>query len=462
VQSTARIEEVQPLGGRRLRLTFSPRLTAEIELTAEILKDAPVALGDPAVFQRVEVTQNGQLAWPGGYTLDADTLYQRARATAGLKGAAPASGASGKGEKGEKGEKAGVTIPALLGTILSGLGVLGFVTFAGGVVLWSRFNEMGIPADHALGLVPKSELVSTGADFLVPAMLFSIGAVVLVVVVGSTIDYLIEHFNSRKWPPTRWLVAPVVLGLTELAFALKLEDKLPSGAILVLVLVAGLGALTVSSAARVHLAAFALATFLAVGSFAIARTYELTTHDLKVLPMAYSRTQPGEATRVEVGYFVAETSDRILFASVPKAIAGQNAVPNELREFPREETDDLEIGELARPKAAEAIASRFAYNLCVRLAHLTPATPSSGSAAAANGGAVAPTTKPVAICPRSYLKELATKAGVRWQPDRAELLAGGLHACKAHEHSRRARVLCERRMRKRYGTPGTRRGSRRS
>lgn len=432
MENTARIEELQVVGDHRLRLTLAPRLTTELEFTSEILKGAPAALGDQAYFAEVQIDELGQLRWPNGYTLGYEAIYERARA------AEPPGKPRGSKKEGDQSAFA-----PLLATLLSGLGVLGFVTFAGGVVLWSRFNEMGIPADHALGLVTKSELVSTGADFLVPAFLIAAGVVLVVVLLSATIDFF------KACDPLRWGITPTAIGLSELAVVIWLTQALPSGALAVLVGVIAVGALAISSGARLNLGLFALAIFFAVGSFAIARTYELTTHDLKVLPMAYSRTQPGEATRVETGYFVAETSDRILFASVPKAATGQSAVPNELREFPRSETDDLEIGELARPAQAESIAARFAYNLCERLAHLTPG-PSPGSPA--SGKAVAPTAKAVAICPRGYLRELAAKAGIPWKPDRAEELASALQACQAHRSSRRARLLCGDRARAKFGS----------
>jgi hypothetical protein len=436
---TRRILAAEPTGAsRRLRLTFAPVHVGEVTI-ADDGTAAAKALDNPGVLAQVKLDETtGGLEWPNGYKLSPELLY---KATDPAGDADPAAGDKNKG----------FTTPALLGTIVSGLGVLGFVTFAGGVILWSRFNEMGIPADHALGLVTKSELVSTGADFLVPAFLIAGGVVLVVVLLSATIEFF------KAWSPLRWGLTPTVIGLAELAVVIWLTQSLPGGALAVLVGVIAVGALAISSGARLNFGLFALAIFFAVGSFAIARTYELTTHDLKVLPMAYSRTQPGEATRVETGYFVAETSDRVLFASVPKAVMGKNPVPNELREFPRSETDDLEIGELARPGQAESIAARFAYNLCERLAHLTPAP--SARPTTVPSRAVAPTSGAVAICPRSYLKELAEKAGVEWVPDRAELAAQrrreraeAIRSCRSHKRSHRARKLCERRMRKRFAS----------
>lgn len=319
------------------------------------------------------------------------------------------------------GSKDGPTLVTVAGAVASGLGVLGFVTFAGGVVLWSRFKQMGLSADHALGIVPKSELVATGADFLVPAVLLSAGLVLIAVLMSSLPTELANKLSPGETPPawgsgkpkdrlreSRGAIAPPILALGGLAFSiLTFVGGVPVGAFVVLVGVVVLGALIVRACAGLALPAFCLVAFLAIGTFAIARTYERTSHRLEVLPMAYARSQAGEAPRVEVGYFVAETSDRIVFASLPeskKTSTGPSNVsesPNELREFPRSETDDLEIGALARPGQAERDAAHFAYNLCERLAHLKPSSPHAGASP---------------VCPGSYVQELAEKAALPWPP----------------------------------------------
>ncbi len=65
----------------------------------------------------------------------------------------------------------------ILGFVGTGIGVLGFVIFFGGFVLWTRFNAVGLPADEAVWHVPREDLVVTGASFLVPALLTALTAV---------------------------------------------------------------------------------------------------------------------------------------------------------------------------------------------------------------------------------------------------------------------------------------------
>ncbi|HEX3518818.1 MAG TPA: hypothetical protein VHT29_07280 [Solirubrobacteraceae bacterium] len=285
------------------------------------------------------------------------------------------------------------------------------------MVLWTRFNEMGLPASHSLSLVAKSELVATGAEFLVPALLLS-GVVVLLVIVLSnlgertaktlrlvsadTANDTAKREAALQVLTRRW-IAPLLLAAVGVVFSLITLSLAPASALGLLFGVTLLGAVVLSCCAKLPFAAYCLVAFLAVGSFAIARTYERTANVLKVVPMAYSRTQPGEAPRVEVGYFVAETSDRIVFASVPED------PQNELREFPRDETDDLEVGALARPEAAERIAARFAYNLCERLLALRPAQ----AAPVSTGGKLgAAPTAPAPECDAAQIAQLKSKAGL--------------------------------------------------
>ncbi len=277
---------------------------------------------------------------------------------------APQSGkapAEGNGKAGES----QLSVVTVAGAVASGLGLLGFVTFAGGVVLWTRFKEMGLPAEHAVALVPKAELVSTGAYFLVPALGLAAGMVLLLMIVKRLFqqgDDLLPGAVSTS----------AIVFIVDGAFAIGAADTVHLVGVLRLLLIAGASAVVIGMSVRLEsLPAYCLVAFLAVGTFWIVRAYERDSHRPTVIPMAYSRSQPGFAPRVEIGYFVAETSDRIVFASLPQSSQ------NELREFPRSETDDVEVGNLTRTDKAEAVAARFAYNLCERLRTTRPINPTS-------------------------------------------------------------------------------------
>jgi hypothetical protein len=73
----------------------------------------------------------------------------------------------------------------ILGAVGTGIGIIGFVIFIGGFIFWTRFDAAGIPADHAISEVPRNDLVASGADFLVFALLIALAAVAIAVVVWS-------------------------------------------------------------------------------------------------------------------------------------------------------------------------------------------------------------------------------------------------------------------------------------
>jgi VIT1/CCC1 family predicted Fe2+/Mn2+ transporter len=85
---------------------------------------------------------------------------------------------------------AGMVVAAVGG----GVGVLGFVAFFGAAILWARLDEAGLPGNEAVAVIPRSVLLSTGANFLVPSLLAALAFVALL--------YLIEtatvNWGSRS------------------------------------------------------------------------------------------------------------------------------------------------------------------------------------------------------------------------------------------------------------------------
>jgi hypothetical protein len=82
----------------------------------------------------------------------------------------------------------------ILGTVGAGIGILGFVTFFGGAILWIRAREANLPANDAVSAVPNSVLVTTGASFLAPAVLLASLAVACIFSV---------HLGFNLWRKTR-------------------------------------------------------------------------------------------------------------------------------------------------------------------------------------------------------------------------------------------------------------------
>lgn len=71
----------------------------------------------------------------------------------------------------------------VLGVVGAGIGILGFVTFVGGAIIWTRADEAKLPATEAVSVVPNAVLIATGATHLVSAVLIALLAVGLIFVV---------------------------------------------------------------------------------------------------------------------------------------------------------------------------------------------------------------------------------------------------------------------------------------
>lgn len=104
-------------------------------------------------------------------------------------GSKPVSSATN--QKGFKFEELGV-----LGTVLTAvgasLGLLGFVAFFGAAILWVRMDEVGLPGNEAVAIVPRSVLVATGANFLVPALLLALGFTVVLYLIDALATWISE------------------------------------------------------------------------------------------------------------------------------------------------------------------------------------------------------------------------------------------------------------------------------
>ena len=70
-------------------------------------------------------------------------------------------------------------VAPVLAAIGTGVGVIGFVTFIGGVTVYARLRAAGFPAAPALGIFPSQDLVVIGAQTLVPEALSAFGAVIV-------------------------------------------------------------------------------------------------------------------------------------------------------------------------------------------------------------------------------------------------------------------------------------------
>src|SRR5436190_16643082 len=68
----------------------------------------------------------------------------------------------------------------LLEIVGASAGIAAFVTFTGGALLWLRFDQLGLPADRAVSLLPRTILLTVGAHALLVPALLGVVAVVLI------------------------------------------------------------------------------------------------------------------------------------------------------------------------------------------------------------------------------------------------------------------------------------------
>jgi hypothetical protein len=63
-------------------------------------------------------------------------------------------------------------------------GIVAFVVFIGGAMMWLRFDGIHLPADRAVALEPRSDLLATGAHALAGPVLIGLVIVLLIFLIG--------------------------------------------------------------------------------------------------------------------------------------------------------------------------------------------------------------------------------------------------------------------------------------
>jgi hypothetical protein len=82
-------------------------------------------------------------------------------------------------------------VVALVTAVGAGISVLGFVAFFGAAVEWVRLDHAHLPGNEAVAVIPRSVLLTNGANFLAPAVLVALGFVGLL--------YLAESIGGWAW-----------------------------------------------------------------------------------------------------------------------------------------------------------------------------------------------------------------------------------------------------------------------
>lgn len=85
----------------------------------------------------------------------------------------------------------------VLSAIGAGIGVLGFVAAYGGLVVYVRAREAGVPPDEAVGFVPRDSLVAIGATYLLPAAGLALTAVAVLFLLNALLEWWHEREGAK-------------------------------------------------------------------------------------------------------------------------------------------------------------------------------------------------------------------------------------------------------------------------
>ena len=88
--------------------------------------------------------------------------------------------------RGRRAETSWDRFAPVLAAIGTGIGVIGFMTFVGGVIVWAKLTANGFAAAPALGVIPSQDLLVIGAQTLVRQVIWA-----LVAVAGLLLIYVI-------------------------------------------------------------------------------------------------------------------------------------------------------------------------------------------------------------------------------------------------------------------------------
>ena len=278
-------------------------------------------------------------------------------------------------------------ISPVLATVATGVGVVGFVTFVGGAVVWARLNAAGFPAAPALGVVPSQDLLVIGAETLVPQVIVALVAVValtLLYVGAVLITRRIHEQTSKKMQTAAHQASSGESGLAMFCFIavalvamlLLFKGDLTTGQFFValgVVLVCALLAAVVGSLKRRRFLYLAATSFILAGVFEGYLAYSRESSDERVRGAAIIR----DNKKAVAGIFVAEGSGRVYLARVSENGADDAGVDtldvarSRLVGIAEDEVSDVAIGD--RKPIGEALTE--AVFLAKELCQLQPQVP---------------------------------------------------------------------------------------
>lgn len=266
------------------------------------------------------------------------------------------TGSSGAGSQGG-GSPNLVTVAAAVAT---GLGTLGWVTFIGGAILWISFSRAGLPQAEAVAKVPTSVLIATGAEFVVAAF----AAALLTIAALFLFEQRVLMALTKGAVTIALYAMPAgLLAITAVGAAWEVDlgyGPLPLTGFIVVCLLAGLAGVIGAILYRETLDVESGDSKFKRGtaSFPVLGLVALITVPLVMAVATYYRAQ--DAPRVEpvallrsngtpfVGFFLAETSDRVFVGTFEERVPDPCEVVRRQRCPPQREGEPERIKVPAR------------------------------------------------------------------------------------------------------------------
>lgn len=269
------------------------------------------------------------------------------------------------------GDRAGWShLAPVLAAIGTGIGVIGFVTFIGGVIVWAKLTANGFPAAPALGVFPSQDLLVIGAQTLVRQVIFALGAVAALVLIYRLLRLfwgrvseeeaaVLAGHASLLAAAGMFIFVLVALGGALLPFDAEIQPghRLAAWALVVVgaLLAAAVGSVT-------HRFVYLItATFVLVGTFLGFVAYWRASNDTTVRAAAVIR----ENKKAMAGIFVAEGAGRVYLARVSFSPDDKfDDARSRLVGIDKDQITDIAISEAKPAHKALAQARSLARELC--------------------------------------------------------------------------------------------------
>lgn len=280
-----------------------------------------------------------------------------------------------------------------LGTLATGVGVVGFTTFIGAVILSGRLSGAGFPAEAALGVVPAQDMLVIGAETLVPTVVIGLLLVallfVLFVIVLGFLGRLSRddaHLVEEQGPRLRALgIFALVAAALGGAVVYNLTVDLPAAKAAWILPIAVSVALLPAAVARVtsRLAYIVVATFVTTGVFLTFLAYERA-----LTPKYRGAAVIRQNKRATIGFFVAEGATRVYLARSNLKPGTSDIIERTSRlvGIDKSQISDWAVGAPSSAENAVAQAKDLAREMCALQPQAVPATakPTAGAGQAAS------------------------------------------------------------------------------